>query len=407
MPLFSETKETIFGNLMIDLLDNTSISRSSPGSKMRAIAEAVSKKQGQMWSQFDLNIGQAFVDGAQGRFLSFIGELYNVPRLGEVAATIISSSKNLKVYVEVGTFGGINGGSSITLPAGTIISTSPAGTGTRYRTIVNTVLLAGVSETYISVQSVRSGSVVNVGANRLIYHDFIDYADSTNETLKVTNEGDVQNGQDGESDTNYRFRIVNQVIALESSNETAIRLAALVVPGVADITVIPFHRGIGTFDLLVKSTTPNISVGLLNSVGEAVSNVTSQGIIGTVRGPREVGVSLVGTLVLKKKISIQEESSLIGSVTSNVTDYTNTLDIGEDLVVNELLERVMSTSDMIKTVGIPTRPFDSLFIHKLSRLEDNKVRSSLTRDYSPADDERVIVENQYAGSTPILFRIAT
>ena len=103
-------------------------------------------------------------------------------------------------------------------------------------------------------------------------------------------------------------------------------------------------------------------------------------------------------------MSAAEESSILNSVTSNVSDYINSLDIDEELIVNEMIERVMSTSDEIKNIGSATKPFDSLYIYKPTKLDDNKIRSTLIGDYDPEEDERVIVETTYAGNTPILFR---
>lgn len=406
MPLFAETQEKIFGDIMNDLVNSTNISRSSPGSKMRALVEAVSKKMGRMYSTFDLNFGQAFLDGAEGKWLAYIGDMLGVPRLGETAAVVTALDRNVRFVVDLGTFGDINGGASILIPSGTIISTQAAGGGIQYRVVVNTILDAAADEAYVSVQAVRTGSAQNVGKGQLRHHTFTGYTDAVNSSLKVTNDADIVTGGDLESETNYRFRIANQVTAAENANEIAIRLAALQIPGVADITLIPFHRGIGSYDLLVKSTTPTVGDNLIASVGAAVNQVTSNGIVSRVRGPTELGLQVVGTLTYKRKLSTDEESQVLQATTQNVTDTINALDIGEEFVVQDILESVLTTSDLIKKVGITAKPFDNMFIYRPSRLEDNKVRSTLIDDYVPEADERIIVENKFAGATPILFRSA-
>lgn len=405
MTLFSESQDKIFGDVLLHIVNNTNISRTSPGSKVRAIAEAMSYKMGKMWRTFDLNVGQAFIDGAKGQYLDYIGDMMGVSRLGQTFASVSALDQNIKFYVDSGTFGTINGGSSINIPTGTIISTQPAAEGIRYRVLASTILSSSDSEGYVSVQSISAGSKVNVGSGTLIYHNFNNYSDSVNSTLKVVNEGDIIQAQDVESDTNFRFRITNQLLNLERANSTAIRLAALNVPGVADVVVIPYHRGIGTFDIILKSVTPTVSSNLISAAQLAVDQVTAQGVVGTVRGPTEIGLSLVGTLSLKRVISAQEESNLIDAVTTNMTDYINGLDIAEDFIVNEAIERVLSTAEVIKNLGTTTKPFDNMYVYSPSALEDNKVRATLIDDYSPASDARIIVENQYAGGTPILFRI--
>ena len=61
---------------------------------------------------------------------------------------------------------------------------------------------------------------------------------------------------------------------------------------------------------------------------------------------------------------------------------------------------------MIKSIGTRSSPFDSIFIYKPSRLEDNKVRETLIDDYKPEADEKLLVEDEFGGTTPIFFRIS-
>lgn len=406
-PLLAESKDKILGDLLVDVVDNTNITKVSVGSKTRVIIEALSGKLGQMYRKFDLNLAQAFLVGAEGKYLDFFGMMMGVSRIGQEAAQVTPEERNVKFYVQSGTFGDINGGSSIVLTSGTIVSTGQAGSGVIYTVPYNVILSSSDSETYVPVRAARAGTASNVGARQLIYHNFIDYDDSASESLLVVNEAEVVRGQDGEIDTNYKFRISQQVTAAESANPTAIRLTALGVPGVADVLVIPYARGIGTYDVLIKATTATVPVGLLAAVNEALGNETAQGIVYRARAPMETGVSMIGTLTFRKRLSAQEESNIINTVTANVGDYINSLDIAEDFIVNEIVERVMATSDNIKNIGVANNPLDEVYIYRPTKLDDNKLRNRLEGDYSPKEDERLIVETRYAGNTPVLFRAAT
>jgi uncharacterized phage protein gp47/JayE len=403
MPLFAESEEKIFGEVLIDIVNNTNLRRASPGSKTRALAKALSTKLGTMYRKFDVNIALAFLNGADGKYLEFIGDMMGVPKLGESAAKITSAEQNLRFYVETGTFGTINSGNPILLTAGTVISTSSSG-GIRYTIPYNIIASSSASEIFVAAQSTRPGSNQNVGPKQLIFHDFTNYTDSANETLKVINDAEVNSGQGVESDTNYRFRIANKVVSAEQANLTALRIAALSVPGVADIVLIPFHRGIGTIDMLIKSTSPTTSDGLITAVDSAVSNVVAQGIVANIRKPKETGMSLTATLTMRRTLNNTDQSAINRAVTNNLTDYINNLDIGEEFIVNEALERAMATSDEIKNVGSAGQPFDSMFVYRQTKLEDNKIRSTLLGDYAPAVDERISVEGSFAGDTPILVR---
>jgi uncharacterized phage protein gp47/JayE len=404
MPLFAETEEKIFGDVLFDIVNDTNITRASPGSKTRAIAGAMSRKMGRMWSQFDLNMVQAYLTGAEGRYLDLIGGMMGVNRLGEESAGVTSTERVLRFYVDVGTFGGVNSGNSIYIPAGAIISTEPNNNGIRYRTPFAVILPSDQEELFVAADALRPGTGSNIGSNQLVYHNFTDYAGALTNSLKVTNEAEIVTGNDIESDTNFRFRISNQILVGEAGNQTAVRLAALIVPGVADVIGIPYNRGVGSFDLLIKSTTPSVPVSLLNTVQEAVFKTTSWGMVATVRAPIEIGVSLSAVLTLRRKLSVTEEEEILSATGQNVTDYINNLDIAEDLIVNEIVERVLSTSDLIKNIGTAGKPLETLYIHRPSRLEDNKVRSTLLGDYTAEAEEKLLVEDRFAGATPIQIR---
>ena len=157
---------------------------------------------------------------------------------------------------------------------------------------------------------------------------------------------------------------------------------------------------------MIKSTTPTASDGLIAAVQESVDRVTAQGIVVAVRKPRETGLSITASITFRKTLPLAEQQNIFTSVTNNLTDYINNLDIGEEFIVNEALERAMASSADIKNVGIATKPFDSIFSYKETKLEDNKIRSIVLGDLTPKADERIIVENRFAGITPILVRAA-
>lgn len=407
MPIFSESESKIFGDILFDVTENTNITRTSPGSKTRALAQATSKKLGRMWGQFDTNIVLSFLDGAEGKYLDFIGSMMGIPRLGEERAGATAIERVVKFYVDVGTFGDINSNSSIVIPSGTIISTGTNQSGILYRLPYSILLPATSTETFVAVEALRAGTTYNLGVNQLIYHNFTGYTNNLNDSLKVTNDAEIVSGQEVENDTNYSFRISNQVLVGEAANLTAIRLSALVVPGVADIILIPYNRGIGTTDLIVKSTLPHASDSLIAAVSEAVFKVSAQGTVPNVRAPIEIGMSMTGTLTLRERLSNNDQDNLTRSVVTNVTDYINNLDIGEDFIVNEVVERVMATSDVIKNVGQANKPLDRVYIHRPTRLEDNKVRSTLLGDFDPENEEKLLIEDRFAGATPIQFGVAT
>ena len=87
-----------------------------------------------------------------------------------------------------------------------------------------------------------------------------------------------------------------------------------------------------------------------------------------------------------------EKEEVKSAIQENVADYTNNLSIGESFILNELTERVMSTSEKILNIGTAAKPFDLLNIYRETKLRDNKLKEELIGDYHPLEDERLIIE---------------
>ncbi len=402
MPLFAEPQEEIFSDMLLNVMKNTGITRTSPGSKARSLIESLVQKIAEMQTIFDQNMGQAFLDGAEGQYLDYIGEMLGIGRIGEKPASIGSGDKVLRFYRDRTT-------TQLTIPAGTVVSTSDGQSGTSYKTIAQVVMPAGNTlgtEVYVSAISTSTGSTQNVGKGTLTFHNL---PASTHPHLYVTNEADITTGQDIEDDSNFRFRIANQIFSAEAANETSIRMAALSVPGVADIVMIPFFRGIGTFDMLIKATTPSVSDSLLAAVREKLFPIIAQGVSFDVRKPRETGVSMSFNITLTKTISSEEQSELQTQIQQAIISYIDNLDIGEDLIVNEIIQRVMEIDDNIKNIGTAGKPIEELIVYKETDLQDNKLSEVVFNggaspvDYVVEIDEKLLIHSTLAA--PVFVKI--
>jgi uncharacterized phage protein gp47/JayE len=400
MPLFGESKQEIFSDVVTDLLSNSNITEASPGSTARAIIEAVTNKMGDMWTKFDLNMAHAFIDGAEGVFLDRFGEMFGLNRNLEAPARVGAEDQVLRFFVPS------NALSTITIPAGTIVSTELNASGVTYITTSTVQVVQGTTEIYAPATSRKTGARGNVAKGTLNHHN-IDNVD-----LKVTNEADVTTGRSMESDANFRFRIANQVLSSETGNYTAIRMTALGVEGVADVVMMPFWRGVGTFDILIKAITPQVSNTLLSNVRRALHFVVSQGVSFNVRKPKETGVSMQVTIKLIDQVDDTNKQELRNRIRQRLFDYINNLDIGEQLSFSEIIQRVMSVSDNISYLGSDGRPIDSITVYKETDLSTTKVPETLffagdnPVNYIPATDEKLLIELEYiATENPIVVII--
>jgi uncharacterized phage protein gp47/JayE len=400
MPLFSDPQDEIFSQVLLKVMKNTGITRTSPGSKARTIIESVVGKIASAERTFEENMGHAFLDSASGSYLDKIGYMLGVTRITETSASIGSGDKVIKFYRDDASL-------SLTIPAGTLIGTSEDLTGVTYRTVSQVTMPPSEDlgkEIYVTAISSTTGSNQNTGKETLVHHSIVNQPG-----LFVTNEAEITTGQDIEIDANFRFRISKQVVAAETANPTSIRVAIMAVPGVADVVELPYFRGVGTIDYLIMATTPSVPSSLLAAIREKISNVVAQGVSFDVRRPRETGVSMSFNLTMRNPLSLEESSSLKKAIQSNIMNYIDNLDIGEELIINEIIQLVMQQDDDIKNIGTAGKPIEELIVYKETELQDQKLSEvvfnggAAPMDYTVEIDEKLLTHTDL--TTPIKITI--
>jgi hypothetical protein len=132
-----------------------------------------------------------------------------------------------------------------------------------------------------------------------------------------------------------------------------------------------------------------------------IFDATALGDLSFVRGPVEVGFTFRTDIHYSK--ALPEENLLLieDNLVLAAKDFVNSLDIGQSLFINRMVSEFFDVSDNIANFGDSGKSILEAFVHKPSRLEDNKVRGTLLGDYTTDDDERVIIEPSVV--TPITF----
>jgi uncharacterized phage protein gp47/JayE len=219
---------------------------------------------------------------AKGSDLEALGEMYGVQRLPPAFANVSNREQNLMLFVKTGTFGDINGGADILVPAGTLISSHTLGAATNrkamYRTTTQYILSAGDRLAYCSARAETSGSTQNVTEQTLTYHGFSGYLDSASNSLSVTNKYSILNGQDIEADEQLRFRIASQYSSIIGNNIEKIKLMALEVPGIIDVRVVPGYYGIGTAACFTFGIDEESNTQLANSLQSKLRAIQGPGL---------------------------------------------------------------------------------------------------------------------------------
>lgn len=241
-----------------------------------------------------------------------------------------------------------NDGTDIVIPKGIRI-TNLDGT-VAYKTNEIITITRTLNEGYTSIIAESAGTTYNVPAGILIRHNLNEIPELRKiaNILLCENKFGISNGEGYEDDENLRWRISNKTLSNANANITAIRIAAQNVPGVRSVTILPKAYGTGTFRVFVESINPIITNGLLTAVREAINSVAATGESVTVDHPNYVGIEIQIQLLFDYNAN---RNLLKEAVRTTLIDYINNLDIGGEIVINEMIQRIMNISTQIKDLN--------------------------------------------------------
>ncbi len=336
--LFKKTYDELVAQSIEDLSYNTSITNMNAGGTARTLLEVINSRMSEFYETLDINHAMGFLSSADGYFLDLIGELFNVNRLTAGYASASSLDSVQKFYVSSGFLG--DKIPSLSIPAGTTVSSIDGSIS--YSVVSSAVFSAGAKEVYVSITASEEGEVANVGRNVLVAHD-ISVAG-----VYTTNEKAIVSGVDTESDGNYRYRIANATLSAERANETAVRLAALTVNGVANVAMIPYARGIGSYDVIVIPAEGLPTATLVANVQTAIDSVQAYGVRGTAVAPTIVPVDLEIRIVFVDDVIPERQDTIKKNVQISVEQYITNIPLGGEFILNELRQQIMDVSASIK-----------------------------------------------------------
>jgi uncharacterized phage protein gp47/JayE len=383
-----------------DLSSNSALANLSPGSKARAIVEAMSTVVGTVASDLSVGMISSLLPNASGPLLDLIADMVGLQRLPEIRATIEPGDHNLKYYVKAGTFGDINGGSPITIPAGTEIRTGSS-RGRADATLIQrtaVTLPAGSSEVFFAADQVGEVSSRSIAAGAMSRHTYVGYTDAAFQSLLVTNTRGVA-GRPLESDQNLQYRIANRLQSAAEANQTSIRINCLLVPGVSDIKIIPNKSGIGSYDVVVFGTSQVVADNVVQQVQSQINRHQAVGTRGIAVGPRLVGLTMRIRLRFKDEATAGERNSAANAARRAIRDFIRGINPGEKLILNSLVRVVLNSHSMIQDLGDPNEPFDQILVWRSTLSGDARFSRHLRQNLSVQNDEELLVE--YSVDTPI------
>ena len=349
---------TLLVEIVNKVLDNTDLSAvTTPGSVVRTLAEVFAKYFTNLYDYITFISRNAYLDTADTYHLNLIASLFNLDRLDSTFAHDISKA-NVRFFIDPifnytasdlvdlipddvteDTIDRTN--HSFTILQGTSIYNKDK--TKEYSTLENIEFAGADTEQFVNVLATETGDISNVGIGELSVHGIKENQIelySIADYILVENLQPIVNGQNLESDENFRYRLKNRINQLIASNSMEIRLAALSVPGVADVTIKRHANGIGTTSVLVFGTSPIVPDGVLNAVSEACNRVASAGEKVKVIAPlyRSIHMCIDLTYDTKNQTYINNAKT---TVKNKIIDYINNVE--NDLIIGDIKTLILET----------------------------------------------------------------
>ena len=395
------TPSATYQSNILSGLTKTGITNTAPGAKARAFCDAVGDQLGLSESSSFSLMAQNLLPYANNSNLDYLGQIFGITRLQRLDVSTSSADNNFEFYVARGTFGSINNGQDIVIPAGTQLYTSLGLNGPIVLTSGVTLCPAGASSVYTSVVSLQAGSAGNAASGIYVTSNFTSYAAYQYGSLLVTNNYGLVGGRDAEQDEDYRYRISLWLQSHGGAAQVDLRLAALAIPGIQDVV---FETQAGTYTCYVYGVSPYVPISLLQMVQSQLDQKTAYPLFGTAVQPDIIGISFSTTLTFALNTSSGTQANAIGNAQSAAANYINNLAIGQEFVINQLADIIMNSDSNIIDVGNPNQPIISIYIWR-ARNDGTRYSRTLIADYVPQVGERIVVETSL--SNPINITSST
>jgi len=339
-----KSRQELLNEMLSGIIQETGINQVGPGSVTRAIASADSGVVADCYDVLDEAVTNRRIATANGFYLDLIGNDFGLSRKLPSSAVISVEDGILRFSVASGTLV-----TYLPHPTDTNLGRIPEGTqvttdsGITFVVDNNYDFPAAAKSASAGAVSADKGTSQQVAAGTLIHHDL-------NPAITVTNISPVTTGNDVESDDDFRLRISKQVTSSQGRNETAVRLAVLGVPGVADMIRIPYFMGAGSFRLIVIPNGNRMPAESLRQVRDGVARTVSDGTIFRIDEPIYIPISMTVRLLPLAGRAINATDQDLAQ--QAILRHLGNLRPGNTLIFNRLRSDILGSARNIGDVRI-------------------------------------------------------
>lgn len=308
----------------------TGLSRINPGSITRAMMDAFVSELHAIEDIAQEGFSDVNPLSATGPYLHMLADMYGAQPVIGNPAFALADDGNFHFYVDQGTFGDINNGQDIVIPADRLRvygqSQRLSETGdleelpVSFRPVESITLPAAESQVYVSITAMQPGPDFNVASEALTDHNFSGYARNTEQLLKCKNNYPILNGSSDGDDENIRYEL-SRIYAVRDT--TAIeRLITLIdsIPGITEVLAEPNFSGSGTVDFFIDAESFVIPPSLLSEAQDVIQSSFQYGSQINVNGIKRVGLSVVSDIEFKRGVTDEQKDATIESIRAYLLD---------------------------------------------------------------------------------------
>lgn len=354
---------TLYKDMKEKISRRTDLTNFSSDSEVRALCDAIISEDVALRNEARRALLANQFSTAEGKDLEAIG-IERLPRIMPTFATVTIAEENLAFYTDT-TFGAINGGGAIVIPTGTTISIprTPSGEMLISYTLTSTCTCsAGDNVAFCSAKASSLGADYNVRSNSLTVHNFTGYADSANNSLKVTNFYPILNGRNIESVETYRYRLSNYFSSLAGANTIGLKLSALTVPGVVQVKILPGYYGIGTVAVAVFGAEGESNTSLVQNVQRRLMTIQTGGLKAIAIPGIRVEFDFDMNLIVSASPTIEQRNSIIAGIRRSIQGQLKDEDSVSFIDLEKIRQFILAENkSIIGVISKSSRKLESLF----------------------------------------------
>ncbi len=350
-------------------LRESGLSRIDSGGIGGNLFASVLRQQEQTEDQNELTLQSILPMSATGEYAQAWHDLLVGPAPAASIASALDSDRVVRFFTRTGTFGDLNGGNDITLPAASQIwGTQRSQSGeeeseVRYELPEAEVLPAAASWKYVSARALSYGSIYNVGKGVLTSHNFTNYSLYPALSLLVTNDEPIVNGSDEALPETLQSNIARaQWLRVRSTEEKCLLLASSVA-GVDSATIVRGLSSPNSVDVFVDSPSFVIPPSLLREVSIRINSQLLNNERVFVSPIPRLGFSLEAGITFRVGTTPEEEGIVFARLQALCTERFAQLGVGVSIDLQDLYYGLLRANPPLATLG-RQGVFDKVLVYR-------------------------------------------